>query len=275
MITTFYSMVTLLMTLVYLWLFDAYRLDFPAPLFWLASLLLGLLSGFVALFLLMACYGRFQKGDQTKNMRNHRFVMSLMHFVMRVLRAKIIVSGTENIPDEPFVMVSNHQTNFDIIAIKPLIKNQPMIFIAKHSLFKWPVIGHLVKLLGNISIYRLSDRSAIKSILAGIKQYENGVPVSIFPEGTRSHGNEMIDFKAGAFKLATKPKAPILVVSIYNFCSLLKYWPIKRHNVYIHIHPVISPDEYEDMNTQALSKHVKAIIQSQLDRFEKIEHGQS
>ncbi len=193
-----------------------------------------------------------------------------MRFLTRLLRLEFIVSGEENIPkNDPFIMVGNHQTNIDIIATKPFIKNQPLVFIAKQSVFNWPIVGRLAGLIGNIPIKRLADRSAIEAIIKGIKAYKRGVPVMIYPEGKRSKSNEMVDFKAGAFKLATKPKAPILVLSIYNFANLWKKWPFVKRKVYMHFHEVIPPEFYEDMKTSELSKHIKALIQTKLDEFSK------
>jgi 1-acyl-sn-glycerol-3-phosphate acyltransferase len=41
-----------------------------------------------------------------------------------------------------------------------------------------------------------------------------GIPVMIFPEGTRSKTDELLPFKLGAFTLATKAQVPILPVAI-------------------------------------------------------------
>ncbi len=271
MITILFSLFVIVFTLIYGYLFDAFTLSLLSIIYWLLAFLLGFVTTFVLLLIRMHLYGRFQKGDQTKNMKNHQFVHNIMRLVTRLLRLKVHASGLKNIPAKPFIMIGNHQSNYDIIAVKPFIKNQPLIFVAKKSLFKWPVLGRLVALLGNIPINRLTDRSAIEAIVNGIKQYKSGVPVVIYPEGKRSFSNEMIDFKPGAFKLAMKPKAPILVVSIYNFHKTWQWWPFKRQNVYIHFHPLLEYEDYQSMNTQELSKVVKATIQEQLNTFKEMD----
>ncbi len=268
MITALFTLIVLVSTTISITLFNAWVLEPIALLWWALALLIGFFMGALFIVLLLLLYGRRLKGDQTKNMKVHRVTMGIMRLVMRLVRSNMIVTGQENIPSEPFVMVGNHQTNFDIIAIKPFIKDQPMVFVAKHTLFKWPVLGRMVGLLGNIPIERLTDRSAVKAIVAGIKKYESGVPVAIFPEGKRSRSNEMLPFKAGALKLATKPKAPILVVTIHNFCNLFSWWPLRRTPVRIHFHPIIEPSFYESMNTQALSEHIRQTIQTKLNAFE-------
>lgn len=268
MITALFTLIVLLSTTIAITLFDAWLLEASAIWWWLLSLVIGILMGALFIVLLLFLYGRFQTGDQTKNMRNHRLINSIMRLVLRLLRTNMVITGEENIPKEPFILVGNHQTNFDIIAIKSVIKDQPLIFVAKHTLFKWPLLGRLVSLLGNIPIERLTDRSAVKAIIAGIKKYEAGVPVAIFPEGQRSFSNEMLPFKAGALKLATKPKAPILIVTIHDFNRILSWWPLRRTRVHMHFHPIIEPSFYESMNTQALSEHIKNTIQTKLNAYE-------
>ena len=179
-----------------------------------------------------------------------------------------MVTGLENIPKgNNFVYVSNHQENYDIPVLMPIFKNHPICFIAKESLFTVPIIGKWIGLLGNVPIGRMADREAAKSIINGIKRYKEGVPFGIFPEGKRSRSNEMTVFKPGAFKLAMKPKADILISTIYDMGVVFKKFPWKRYKVKVHFHPLLPYEEYKDMNSQQLSAHVKAIIQTKLDEY--------
>jgi 1-acyl-sn-glycerol-3-phosphate acyltransferase len=91
--------------------------------------------------------------------------------------------------------------------------------------------------------------------------------MGIFPEGKRSFSNEMIDFKPGAFKLAIKPKADILIFVQYDTCTVFKKFPWKRYRVLVHVLPLLTYEEYKDMNSQEISAMVKNRIQNQLDIF--------
>jgi 1-acyl-sn-glycerol-3-phosphate acyltransferase len=93
--------------------------------------------------------------------------------------------------------------------------------------------------------------------------------MGIFPEGKRSFSNEMIEFKPGAFKLAMKPKADILIGTLYNFDKIFKTFPYKKHKAYIHFLPVLKYEDYKDLNSIELASKVKGIIQVQLDKFKK------
>jgi len=219
--------------------------------------------------LIMWIWARIRRNTDSLNMLNHRYANSLMRLTQHLLRLNVIVTGKENIPEGKFVFVANHQENFDITALKPIFKNHPIDFIAKEALWRVPFLGKWLTILGNVPIGEDANRSAAVSIITGIKRYNYGHPMGIFPEGKRSFSNEMIDFKPGAFKLAMKPKADILIGTLYNLDKIWKTFPYKKHNAYIHFLPVLKYEEYKGLNSIELAQKVKDIIQEQLDTFQK------
>lgn len=240
-------------------------------LFLLLSLLIGLILAFVSVIMFLSFFQRFRKNKPFDNRFNHRFINSILSLALHLMRVKLTVTGRENIPkDKNFVMVGNHQENYDVIILKVIFKDKILNFIAKEALSKVPVLGNWIVLLGNIFISRDADRSAAESIVKGIKQVRKGINMAIFPEGKRSFGNELIEFKSGAFKLAMKPKADILIVTQYDVCTIFKKFPWKRYDVRVHISPLFTYEEYQEMNSHEISAHVKGVIQAQLDEFNKL-----
>ncbi|MFW5841949.1 MAG: lysophospholipid acyltransferase family protein [Bacillota bacterium] len=269
MATAMYYIFVLLITLASILIFDLTTYTLMTAVYIILSILAALIIAFIMMLLFLALYGQTMRKVEPKNMRHHRMINSLFRLAIRLMRVKLVVTGKENIPKpgETFVFVCNHQENYDIIAIKPVFKDLPLNFIAKEEVFTWPVLGEMIRKLGNIPIAREADRKAIESILKGIKHVKNGIPMGIFPEGKRTFTNDLTDFKPGAFKLAMKPKADILIGTIYNFSNIFKGWPFKRQKVYFHIHPLLTYDTYKTMNSIDLSNHVKAQIQAQLDNY--------
>ena len=85
----------------------------------------------------------------------------------------------------------------------------------------------------------------------------------VFPEGTRSKGEQMGEFKAGSFKLATKAKVPIIPVTIdgsYKIMEGNKYriCPAKV-NVYVHkpIETALIPKEQESKLPELVQKIIQ------------------
>lgn len=243
---------------------------FGNPLLYLLFLLGILASFFIAfatILLIVFIAGLFRSKKDSLDSWNHRFVNGLLLLSRHLLRVKVIVTGEENIPKEKFVLVANHEESYDAVIVKAIFKDHPLNFIVKESLIKVPIIGKWFGILGCIPISRYADRSAAKSIVLAIKGFEHGNPMGIFPEGKRSFGNEMIEFKPGAFKLAMKPKADIVILTLYNFINIRKNYPFKKQKVYVHIHPLLKYEEYKDLSSHELADKVKAIIQEKLDEY--------
>ncbi|MFZ7125245.1 MAG: lysophospholipid acyltransferase family protein [Desulfobacterales bacterium] len=126
---------------------------------------------------------------------------------------KVRVSGRENIePGKAYVMVSNHQSLLDILLIYRLFAH--FKWVAKAELFRVPFVGWNMKLNRYIGLRR-EDTISIRQMMADCRTaLENGSSVLLFPEGTRSADGKLGTFKAGAFILAKKAKAPLLPIAI-------------------------------------------------------------
>ncbi len=118
------------------------------------------------------------------------------------------------------VCVSNHCSNIDPFLLIHL--PWEMKYLAKSSLFQIPFIGWGMKIAGDISLVRGSARS-IRSALQKAGDYvERGMPVLIFPEGTRSMDGQLLSFKDGAFRLAVEKQADLLPIALSGTATALK-----------------------------------------------------
>jgi 1-acyl-sn-glycerol-3-phosphate acyltransferase len=110
------------------------------------------------------------------------------------------------------VVVSNHESNADpfIISLLPW----EMKWLGKASLFKIPAVGWSMWLAGDIPVHRGNQDSAKGAMAQCARWLDKGVPVMIFPEGTRSKTEELLPFKDGAFRLAIEKEADLLPVAV-------------------------------------------------------------
>lgn len=122
-------------------------------------------------------------------------------------------SGLENIDHKKtYVIIANHQSMADIVALYQT--KMQFKWVAKASLFKIPFIGWCLSLIKHIKLTR-GDFSSIKEIYQAASRWlQKDMSVLFFPEGTRSHSDEMGEFQNGAFKLAIKEKKPILPICL-------------------------------------------------------------
>ena len=121
-------------------------------------------------------------------------------------------SGRENIPtDGPFILVGNHLHNLDPVFVLTS-STRPIYFMAKQELFEIPVIRTIVRWAGAFPVNRgKMDRSAIRH---GQAVLEAGIPLGIYPEGTRSLGMKIEKVLPGAGLFATGAKVPIVPCAI-------------------------------------------------------------
>ena len=112
-----------------------------------------------------------------------------------------------------YIIISNHQSMYDIIALVTTLGIQ-FRWIIKKELLKIPVFGYALYASRNIFIDRSNTASAIESINKGFERLPEGVSVMVFAEGTRSPDGQIQEFKKGGFIAAVQRKIPILPVTV-------------------------------------------------------------
>jgi 1-acyl-sn-glycerol-3-phosphate acyltransferase len=256
-------LIHLLLIIGFSWL--GFSLFFPVSGIGLAiilSLLIivgALILSTVLLFVYFVGFFWILRKQSPQNMARHHLLNAYSRYIYNVLlRVKVHVVGSENIPkSKPFVIYSNHIEYSDPVYIHQVFHAFPVAFISKESLFKTKLTKLVLSGIGCIPISRVADRSALNSIVEGIKVVKSGQPMGIFPEGKRTYSHDMIDFKAGSFKLATKANAPIIPVCLSNMHETLRKHRIKIAHVTLTILPAITHEQYDSLDTQALADMVR------------------
>lgn len=126
---------------------------------------------------------------------------------------RVEVVGREKLPwHGPAVITANHLSILDILVLYGLFT--PFKWVAKGELFRVPFVGWNMRLCDYVPIWR-GDRASVRVMMDRCRAHlDRGVPVLIFPEGTRSQHGEMLPFKDGAFKLACDANCPVFPVAV-------------------------------------------------------------
>ncbi len=131
--------------------------------------------------------------------------------IIRTCGVKVEIVGLENLAGlKSCVLVSNHQSFFDIFAIGAYIPGEPR-FVAKKELLKIPLLGFALKHSENIIIDRQAGGREVRHAVDVIK---SGFLVSVFAEGHRHSDNRVHEFSDGAAWIAILGKAPVVPMSI-------------------------------------------------------------
>jgi len=108
-------------------------------------------------------------------------------------------------------IVCNHISYIDIMVLGSI---RPSVFVARHDLISWPLIGWLSSLSGAIFLDRKSGYAALTAMKAIDTRIEEGLNVILFPEGTTSDGKSVGSFKSALFDLPARRNMPVLPMSI-------------------------------------------------------------
>jgi 1-acyl-sn-glycerol-3-phosphate acyltransferase len=124
----------------------------------------------------------------------------------------VTVEGTLPPPPATFVVVPNHQSMVDALAVARLPRE--MKWLGKEEVFRVPFLGWAFHLAGHVPVDR-ADKVSGSAALARLRRYlDAGIPVGLFAEGTRSRDGSLRPFRAGPFKLAVDAGVPIVPVAI-------------------------------------------------------------
>jgi 1-acyl-sn-glycerol-3-phosphate acyltransferase len=145
----------------------------------------------------------------------HRHARLWSRIALWMAGVRVEVTGADKIPtDISVIFMSNHQSNFDILALFQGIPRK-FSWLAKEELFKVPVFGHSMARAGYIPLDRgASGRRAMKSVERAATLIREGRSVVIFPEGTRTQDGDLLPFKQGGFLLAVKAGVPVVPLTI-------------------------------------------------------------
>ena len=173
------------------------------------------------------------------------------------------VQGLHNIPNEPCVILSKHQSAWETFAFQTIFP--PQVWVLKKSLLLVPFFGWGLAMMNPIAIDRSSGSKALKQMLTqGKNRIENGWYIVVFPEGTRTSIHKKVDYQVGGAWLSAKLHSVILPVAH----NAGEYWPknalLKKPGT---INVVIGkPIQTADKSPADLIKQVETWIETNMPR---------
>ena len=197
----------------------------------------------------------------------HFYLGAISRIIARVLLfstgTKLHIEGRNNIPvGRPYCYIGNHQAYADILTMMAATP-EAVGFIAKDSLKRIPIVRTWMVFLGCYFLKRNSLKDGFKAILYGAERVKKGYPMVIFPEGTRSKGPDMLPFRKGGVKLATKSRAVAVPVSIHGSYRILER-PGYPNPTWIGVkfHPPVDTKGLSGPEEDALADRLHATIQN-------------
>ena len=145
-----------------------------------------------------------------------------------LLGTKYKIIGLDKLPvDTPLIIVSNHQSWYDITSLGWYLRRVHPKFVSKIELGKGiPSISYNLRKGGSVLIDRKNAKqsiSAVQEMAKYIEKYKR--TVVIFPEGTRSRTAKPLPFAVNGLKILCKyaPSAYVVPVTINNSWKMSKW----------------------------------------------------
>ena len=145
-------------------------------------------------------------------------LMLWLAWVLCGIRWKI--EGRKNLPDEPAVILSQHQSAWETLAFQEIFP--PQVQVVKRELLWIPFFGWGLALMSPIAIDRARGMAALRELARkGRERLGQGFWVVIFPEGTRVPVGQKRAYQQGGAWLAVNCGVPVVPVA-HNAGKL---WP--------------------------------------------------
>jgi 1-acyl-sn-glycerol-3-phosphate acyltransferase len=130
------------------------------------------------------------------------------------------VSGREHLPAGPAIIMAKHQSSWETLSLALIFP--PQTWVLKREVIWIPLFGWALALLKPIAINRASKREAIQQVIAqGRARLDEGIWVTVFPEGTRVPPRTRRRWGQGGAVLAAESGYPVVPVAH----DAGHYWP--------------------------------------------------
>jgi 1-acyl-sn-glycerol-3-phosphate acyltransferase len=239
---------------------------------WLSSIVF-----FPAFGLVLVVFDVAQRIARLFGQRPQEYVAGALQWTLvhtfRICGTRLAVERSPAVrPRTSYIIVSNHQSMFDIAILGSLFFSNFPKYISKRSLGRWiPSVSYNLRHGGHVLIDRSDAPSALEAIRElGRQVRRGGASAMIFPEGTRARAGELGRFKpAGTLALLEEaPGTPVVPVAIDESWRLLQHnflpvpWGVR---VRVHVGTPIARQPGEDH--AALLERVRADIAAALARW--------
>ena len=173
--------------------------------------------------------------------------------------------GQENQPqDRGYILCCNHRSALDPVLIAQKIK-KPIRYMAKMELFQNPFVGFIIRHLGAFPVARGKGddiKQGFKVILTAIDEVKSGVSICVFPEGTRSHDDQLLRFKSGAAVIASQSGGDLLPAAIWYEGKKFRSRVVIRYGK-----PIANSQILIEENS---TKQIKVVVALLRDEVEKL-----
>ena len=185
--------------------------------------------------------------SQRKSFLFYRFSRKLVEIFFRLFYRMKVYGEKEHFFKGNAIIAGNHVSYFD----PPFVGvawPEVIHYFARDTLFDQPVLGFLLR---SYNVHPLSSKTATGAIKLVSELLDQDLKVVIFPEGTRSERDEIIDPKPGFAMIAQKTNSPVIPVYVhgaYDIWNRYRKWPKLSGRLVCVFGSPIFLDQFKDLS---------------------------
>jgi 1-acyl-sn-glycerol-3-phosphate acyltransferase len=164
-------------------------------------------------------------------------------------------------PNQRYIFMANHVSNIDPPLLLPMIPGRTAVMVKK-ELFDYPILGRAMRLGSFIPVDRGNRDAGIAAVREAKKVIDQGISMTIFPEGKRSFDGKLLPFKRGPFYLAMECGLPVVPITIVGTEIAMPKgrFAIQPEPVTVTFHEPIDPRQFPDRDAlmQAVRRSIDA-----------------
>lgn len=142
-----------------------------------------------------------------------RLIRALARFGLMLLGLRLVVRGTNHLPDGSCIVVANHASYLDGVILTAVLPPR-FSFVIKREAASLPLAGLILRRIGSEFVDRGNPGGRQADARRVVRKAESGHSLVFFPEGTFVEEPGLRRFHLGAFVAATRSDLPLVPVVI-------------------------------------------------------------
>ncbi len=182
------------------------------------------------------------------------------------VRSRLVMRAP--LPEGPVVFVANHQNALDVLVTSARLP-RPFVYVARHELRTWPIVGWVLEKTACVFIDRSNARRAVETLRAAGVRIRGGESVLLFPEGGRSFRHMPEPFMRGSFLLALEAGVPIVPVTLVGNAGVLdeKAHLARTGETRVVLSAPVETAGLTRADSAELSARIQGVIEAELSAF--------
>jgi 1-acyl-sn-glycerol-3-phosphate acyltransferase len=192
------------------------------------------------------------------SLRRRRVVAGTVGRVfLRLAGIPFTVEGLERLPKTPCVVVANHASYIDAIAIVGALPPD-FAFVIKKEMMRAPLAGLLLRRLGAQFVERFDRHKGATDARRVLKLAATGQSLMFFPEGTFDETRQIGKFLGGAFTIAERAEMPVAAIAIHGTRAVMPPGGLAIHRLPIRVEvlAVLPADEARIRSRELIAQAV-------------------